>query len=275
MNFSHAILLGALQGLSEFLPISSSGQLVIFESFLPLGNVDESVLKIFDIFLHTGTLLALLVIFKKELWQVLRAVLSCQVLAKENSMALKLLVGTLPAVGLALVGEDFFDAHLRNVAAVAILLAGSGLLFILAERFPKGKTKHKFNLRQAWVVGIFQAFAILPGISRSGSCIAAGLLQGVRRESAAHFSFLLAVPIIAGATMLSLWKIFIENGLAATFWQMLPPPILLAGFATSSVVSFFTAKILLRIFRQVSLRPFAIFLFVESACLIFSQLQNG
>ncbi len=275
MNFLESIILGVLQGITEFLPVSSSGQLVIAEHFFSLDNIDPRVLKTFDIFLHSGTLFALFILFWRDFWDIISFLYKKFVqlfginkkISKEEQEGEKLLylliIGTIPAVVIALLFEDLTES-VRTPLYVAFFLALTALLFLLAENLPKKTNNKKISLKNAFIIGAFQAIAILPGISRSGATISGGLFQGLRRDVGAKFSFMLATPIILGASLLSLKRILNEG-----FSEELPALITLSGFLSSFVFSFITAKFLLSIFRKVSLSYFSIFLFIESALLIY------
>lgn len=265
MSLIQSIFLGILQGITEFLPISSSGQLVIAEYFLNLKSIEPSSMKIFDIMLHTGSLVALMILFQKEIFEILSFLTF-----KKNKKSLNgkkmfylLVIGSLPAVIFGLFLEDFFDENFRNIQAVAILLIITGIIFIAAEKISTKKEGKEINMKKALVIGVFQAFAILPGFSRSGLTISGGLFQGIERQKAAKFSFLLAMPIIFGASMISIIKI-ITNGLSVN----LHLSNLLIGFTASALVSYFTAKYLLKMFRKIPLTIFSVFLFFEGITLL-------
>jgi undecaprenyl-diphosphatase len=242
--------LGIIQGLTEFLPVSSSGQLVIAEHFFGLEIAEESM-KNFDIFLHAGTLLALFIIFRRDILNIL----SCK--KEGKNLLILLVIGTIPAGLFGVFGADFISSF-RSPQAVAFFLGFTAFIFLLAERFPYKKIHTEVNAKNAIFIGLFQCLALFAGISRSGMTISGGLFQGIKREASARFSFLLAMPIITGATILSLFNINFDISLN----------IILAGFFSSFVFSYFCAKTLLAIFNKLSLSYFSIFLFIESALIL-------
>lgn len=219
MNFGQAIILGILQGLTEFLPISSSGHLVITERLfgLKLANI------VFDVAVHVGTLVAVLVYYRKKLLTILRAMLSSTGFGSmasvpagvsEKADARKLfwylVAGSLPAAVIGLSFKGFFESTFTEPRLVSAFLMVTGLV-LFSTRFARAGSQ-RLNLWRALAVGCAQAVAILPGISRSGSTIAAALLLGVAGPDAAEFSFLLSVPAVAGAAFLELRHL---NGVGA------------------------------------------------------------
>lgn len=198
MEILEALVLGIIQGLTEWLPVSSSGHLVFAQELfgLPAG---ENLL--FDLMVHLGTVLAVCVYFRKELWSILAAVVSRGGRSEQERQLRRLggmiVVGTVPIAVLGLVisdgVEDLFDLRLVGIA----LLVNAAVL-VFAERLSSGKKKD-VRLVDAVVIGMFQAVAIIPGISRSGFSISGGMVRGLQREMAATFAFLLSVPALLGA----------------------------------------------------------------------------
>ncbi len=198
MEILEAFVLGIIQGLTEWLPVSSSGHLVFAQELfgLPAG---ENLL--FDLMVHLGTVLAVCVYFRKELWSILAAVVSRGGRSEQERQLRRLggmiVVGTVPIAVLGLVisdgVEDLFDLRLVGIA----LLVNAAVL-VFAERLSSGKKKD-VRLVDAVVIGMFQAVAIIPGISRSGFSISGGMVRGLQREMAATFAFLLSVPALLGA----------------------------------------------------------------------------
>ncbi len=201
MAWEHALILGVVQGLTEFLPVSSSGHLVLGQSIL---GFEEPAL-FFDVLLHVGTLAAVFLFYGKDLWRVARGWL-LSLAGKDRGAGRTgwlLILGSLPAglVG-ALAGdaiESMFAAP--ELAACALLVTG-GILHLARGSGDAGRDEDGMTAADALVIGLLQAFAIVPGISRSGATIAAALMRGIAREQAARFSFLLSVPAIAGAFLL-------------------------------------------------------------------------
>lgn len=202
-----AIILGIVQGLSEFLPISSSGHLVLFSMML---DFQESGLA-FDVFVHFGTLLAVMVVFRKDIWEMIRWLpqvpsflangMKIESPADEyKAMSFFIVIATIPAAVIGLLFEDYIEQLFSSPVIVLFALLMTALLMFSARYTEENK---KFmGLGHAIMIGFSQAFAIMPGISRSGSTIVTALWLGIRRETAAKFSFLLSVPIILGASIL-------------------------------------------------------------------------
>ena len=207
MNIFRAIVLGIIQGIAEFLPISSSAHLII----LPyLFGWEESGLA-FDVALHFGTMMAVLVLFFKDWWNLFVGAIK-DVRTKKKStngkMVWYLIVATIPAALAGLLLDDVIENVVRGkVWIIAICLAVMGLLIFLGDKWAshhyKKETKFEdITLKQSLIVGISQAFAVIPGFSRSGTTILAGRLQGISKEAITKFTFLLSVPVICGATIL-------------------------------------------------------------------------
>jgi undecaprenyl-diphosphatase len=200
MNLVEAFLLGAIQGVTEWLPISSSGHLVLAQSLL---DVTSSENLVFDLIVHLGTLLAVCVYFSKELGRIILSMLTKREkrdaqLNTLRKLGFLLLVATVPAgmagVVLSSTIEDLFD-----VRTVGIALIVNGFLLFVFSRYGSSGTRRNATLKDALVIGLFQAISIIPGISRSGSTIGGGMLRGLEREVAAVFAFLVSVPTLVGA----------------------------------------------------------------------------
>ena len=203
MELIKAIILGIIQGLTEFLPVSSSGHLVIFSELLEFH--EEGIA--FEVFLHFGTLLAVLIYFRKEIGRLITAPYEIWIKKETNEESkeylnwdIQIIIATIPAVIIGLAFKDTIEAMFTNVFFVYIMLIITGLL-MFSIQFIKQKDS-KITVRRSFLIGLAQAFAILPGISRSGSTIFAGVVQGVKSENAAKFSFLMSVPVILGAVIL-------------------------------------------------------------------------
>ncbi len=275
MNILHAFFLGVLQGATEFLPVSSSGHLVLVPWLLGW----ESPGLAFDVVVHWGTALAIVVYFWRDWLTLIRAAfrsLYRRSLADPDARLFWLLVlGTLPAVPVGWKLEDFFEMlFARPVAAAGFLLATAALL-VAGERVqPLVAGRRVRDLKEltwldALIVGLAQALAIFPGISRSGATIAAGLARGLRRESAARFSFLLATPIILGAGLLELADLAQVGELTAQV------PALVVGFLSAGVVGFGCIHFLLRYLRRRRLYPFAVYCAVASVACLLVALARG
>ena len=208
MTFLHSLFLGLLQGLTEFLPISSSGHLVIFQN---LFGLTEPMIS-FDVMLHLGTLVAVLLFFRRDIIAIISAIAGNTVPEgdtwsggpREGRMfMLWVIVGTLPAAAAGLFLEEFFELAFESLPVVGADLLITGAVLAVSDRFRgPGKKAADLGPAGALIVGAAQALAILPGISRSGATICAALFLGLDRKEAARYSFLLSVPAIAGAAVL-------------------------------------------------------------------------
>ncbi len=257
MNFLDALILGSLQGVTEFLPISSSGHLVLMEEFLGL-HVEE--LKSFDVVVHMGTLLAILIYFWPDVKQLLFAtgrILKGKIDTKDQSTRMIgwIIIATIPAVIVGLTFEDKIDAIFRNTHSVAINSLIVGCIFIFAEFFTKAKFGEKFR-EMNWVkslfVGLAQALALIPGVSRSGSTIVTGIFQGISRVEAARFSFLIGIPAIAGAGLLTGMKVM-KEGLDVSITA------LTTGFISSFILGILSVHFLMTFLRKRGLFVFGVY----------------
>lgn len=211
------VILGLIQGLTEFLPVSSSGHLVIFQKLL---NVSAGIP--FDITVHLATLLAVIIYFRRDLIEIIKQFFASffKIFRREigfveayNSieyfrLAWLLLLATMVTAVIGYKFSDFFENLFSSTKAVGSFLILTGIIIFIAEAFPKGKKDiQKMNLWDSFVIGLAQAAAIAPGLSRSGTTVSASLMRGLNRELAARFSFLLSIPIILGAGIFEIKKI--------------------------------------------------------------------
>ena len=242
MNIFYSILLGIIQGLTEFLPISSSGHLVIFQKLLGITKGQLT----FNIFLHFGTLIPVLIIF----WDDIRDI----ILLKKSKKHLiwLILIGTIPTGMIGILFEDFFKGLFSSVTNTGYMLLVTGTLLLIAEKLSNSKRNiDEFKTSNSVIVGIAQGLAIIPGISRSGSTIVASLLQDLNREEAARFSFLLSIPAIGGAGILEL-KDAITIGLSGISWIAI-----ITGTLASAIAGYIAIKYLLHILKNGSLVVFS------------------
>jgi len=281
--------LGGLQGLTEFLPISSSGHLILGEELLGL---EVEMLKSFDVTVHVATLLAVLFYFRRDIWEMLKALgrLLSGKLNRDDyfgKLVLFIIIGTIPAVIIGLFFGDAIDTMFRNVKSVGGWMLVVGLVFLLgeltykrlhADRSLKEKIvdgavegyekvrgalqpgyenieMHKLNWKKALVIGLAQSVALIPGVSRSGSTIVAGLFQGIDRTSAARFSFLLSIPAILGAALLT----FLDNG-STVVSDHVGANALLIGFISSFAFGLASIAFLMHFLKKHTLMVFAIYL---------------
>lgn len=251
MGWIEVLVLAIVQGLTEFLPVSSSGHLVIANSLLQaLGWPPAKDLLEVSIALHMGTLASVLVYYRREIVRLLGA---------DRRVIPLLLLASVPAgiIGVGIkkgLDEASTDAVMENVLLAALMLPVTAALLIFGARKSGGQTKYQdMSWRQAVGIGFAQAFAILPGVSRSGSTIAAGLVAGLQRESAATFSFLMSIPVIAGAGLL--------EGLDALEEGVSTSPLLLAmGFFVSFAVGLAAIALLIQFVKHGKIDLFAWYL---------------
>ena len=228
MSIFEAFILGIVQGLTEFLPISSSGHLVIFQSILGVKVSGNQ----FEILVHLGTLMSVVLVFRDELKNILISLDS----KKTKNFILYIILGTLPAVIIGIGFKDFFMKLFDDQLAVGIALIFTGS-FLIITFFIKTSDK-PYTFKNSFLIGLAQALAIIPGISRSGMTITAALLLGISPKGAARFSFILAIPVISGATLITL----IETN---DYSQILNLPGFI-GFLTSFVVGYISLRWLLK-----------------------------
>lgn len=260
MTNMQGLWLGILQGISEFLPISSSGHLLLLQRLFGI----EANLFSFTIVVHVGSLIPVLVIYFARLRGLL--------FQPFQKMTLLLIAGTLPMVlGVLLLGDTIDALFTGDFVGVSFLV--TGLLMLLVDRAVTGeRTADELTPRDAVLIGCAQAVAMVPGISRSGSTIFGGILRGLDRKAAAEFSFLLSVPAIAGATVWELiGHVTSETAVANGNAFLLTPPVVIAFFA-SMVAGFFAIKVMLRLIVAAKLKYFAYYLFVLSGLIVFDQL---
>lgn len=251
-----AIIWGLVQGLTEFLPISSSGHLVVVPKFLDTVGMDIAAPSLaVSAVLHLGTLIAVLIYFRSDVMSVLRMRRDLE----GRRIALLVAVGTVPAlVGLPL--ESRIESIQENVTYVGIALVATGLILVVGQWLARGaRLLLDGRVPDAVVVGIAQAFALIPGISRSGVTISAGNGRGFAPVEAARFSFLLGIPAIAGAGLVSLPDVFAEGALGLE---------LLVGLVVAALSGYVAIALLLAALRRIGLAPFAIYCFVVGALTI-------
>lgn len=255
MEVWQAIVLGIVQGLTEFLPISSSGHLVLAPRVL---GWDDGGLT-FDVGLHLGTTLAVLAYFWQDWLGLARAARDLGLRRPSRGQDLYrrmlpfLALGSIPAAVVGLVLNDVIEEDLRSTALITAMIGVFALVLMAAERLgPKTRGLNHLHLRDAAAVGFAQAVALVPGASRSGVTISAGLLTGLTREAAARFSFLLGMPAILGASLL-------EGVDLARGEEDVNAAVMLAGFAASAAVGFATVHFLMRFVTTRGLMPFVVY----------------
>jgi undecaprenyl-diphosphatase len=265
MEPGRAIALGVLQGLGEFLPISSSGHLIVVPWLL--GWPDHGLA--FDVALHIGTLLAVVYAFAADWWRLLGGALrglrqGRPFAAPEGRLLGLLALASIPGAVAGLLLDDWAETVFRSPALVACTLAGMGaVLFVADARASGGRGEvATISTRDALLIGLSQAAAIVPGVSRSGVTISMGLLLGYRREEAARFSFLLATPITLGAALVK----------APDLIGAAQPGVLLAGMLAAAIVGLLSIRVLLAYVRTRDYRPFVYYRFALAALVLLALL---
>lgn len=271
MSIFEAVILGLVQGLSEFLPISSSGHLALLQYFF--GIEGESVLA-FAVLLHFGTLLSIFAVYYKDIWDLIKELCNTiidvlkgkgpRINANETRrLGFMILTATIPTGFIGITFQDFFgDMYLSLVAiGVGLLITGSFLWF--AERMSNGKKNvQTMKFRDAFLVGIFQSIAITPGISRSGSTIVGGLLSGIKKELAVKFAFLISIPSVLGAVVLEAPAAF-KEGMSS---DMLIPIII--GVSIAAISGFIAIKTMIRLVSNRKLFYFSFYTWALGATVL-------
>ena len=248
MDTLQLILLSLVQGLTEFLPVSSSAHLVLLSEFL--GEEDQGI--IFDVGVHFGTLLAALVYFRSDLKKMIINLGSHKLLSEENNLTTNLVIGVIPILLVGFLLRDFVNLHLRNseVIAYATIIFG---IFLYIAQLRKGKEDlDSVNLKQALIIGLFQCLALIPGTSRSGITITAGLFLGLSATAASRFSFLLAIPTIGAIALAELIRLsFIDitdNGTELSI-----------ALIISFLVAYISIDMFLKLIDRIGFTPFVIY----------------
>ncbi len=273
MSIFKAIILGILQGITEFLPISSSGHLVLMQR---LFNINEGTL-FFTIMLHFGSLISIMIVYSNDIVNMIIEFFKLMNdLFKEKKLKLNneyrilcfmIIVGTIQTALMGIFLKDYFEFLYDSLLAVGIAFLLTGLILIIAEKYASG-TKGVFNLKiiDAITIGIFQGFAISPGISRSGSTIVGGLFMGLDKKLATRFSFLLSLPSILGATLLEFTDMASSN--SQVFFSY---PIVI-GTIVSAITGVFAIKLLVTILERGKLYYFSFYLWILGLVIIIVNL---
>ena len=248
MDTLQLILLSLVQGLTEFLPVSSSAHLVLLSEFL--GEEDQGI--IFDVGVHFGTLLAALVYFRSDLKKMIINLGSHKLLSEENNLTTNLVIGVIPILLVGFLLRDFVNLHLRNSEVIAYATIIFGILLYIAQ-LRKGKEDlDSVNLKQALIIGLFQCLALIPGTSRSGITITAGLFLGLSATAASRFSFLLAIPTIGAIALAELIRVsFIDitdNGTELSI-----------ALIISFLVAYISIDMFLKLIDRIGFTPFVIY----------------
>ena len=255
MNLFQAIILGITQGITEWFPVSSSGHLALVEEFFNI-----SVPMSFDIFLHFASLIVIVFVFWKDILEIIVGLIEKD--KKYIKLTLYLIIASIPAALIGFFIKDKLDGLFSNILFVGIALIITSFVLFLT-RFAKNNNK-ELNLKNSLVIGLFQAVAVFPGISRSGSTISAGLFSGLDTKTASRFSFLLSIPIILGASILEIKNIGqIDNLL-----------YLLIGCITTIIIGFLSLKFILRIIDRNKLKHFSFYCFLIGFLVVLYSLYK-
>lgn len=256
MSFIEILILGFIQGVAEFLPISSSAHLIIFRDLFGIGSGMSANMELtFDIALHFGTLLAIGVFFFKDFIKMISKGFTKGIKDNDGKILWYLVAATIPAAIVGVLFEDVIENIIRsNYVVIALALAIMGVIIYLADKYSKeSKDIKKMTLKDAVIIGCSQVFALIPGFSRSGTTIAAGRVLGLERESAAKFSFFLSAPVVLGAVLLQLlkgsaWSVILAN--MSTF---------ILGILVSFIVGILCIKFLLKYLQKHNFKIFMIY----------------
>ncbi len=275
MSIWEAIFYGIIQGLTEFLPVSSSGHLAMLQNITGFGDGMDTVA--FNVLLHLGTLVAVAIVYYKDIFGLIKSFFTlCAKIfhgnfkmseyAMHEKLVIYIIIGTLPLVPMMLI-EDYLDMVSGYLVVVGALLIFNGLVLMISDRLARGnKTLDEMKPKNALLIGLCQAFALLPGISRSGSTITGGLLNGLERPDAVRFSFLLSIPAILGASVLKLPALFAD----------IPNPqtlaIYLTGAIVSAIVGVCAIKLLSLISKKSNFRVFSYYCFAVGAFAVIWSL---
>ena len=274
LEFLKAILFGIVEGITEWLPVSSTGHLILLDEFVRL-DISEAFYEMFQVVIQLGAILAVIVLFfhklnpfspkkdavqKKDTWQ----------------LWFKVVVAVIPSAVLGLLLDDWMDAHLYNAWVVAAMLIVYGVAFILVEKRNAGRKfaitqVGNIDYRTALLIGAFQCLSLIPGTSRSGATILGAIFLGVSRSAGAEFSFFLAIPTMLGASALKLLKYLME-GLSATSTEIM---VLITGCVVSFMVSLIVIRGLMEYVRKRSFSVFGVYRIALGAVVIGYFLISG
>lgn len=264
-----AVVLGIVEGLTEFAPVSSTGHMIIFDDLL-LNSKDlfgQQVANTFKIVIQLGSILAVVIVFRERFLSLLGLKKETAETKHTKLKLSQVIIGLLPAVTLGLLFEDIIDTYLFNVEYVVYSLVAGAILMIVADFVQKKRqittdSVDQITYKQAIIIGLFQCISLWPGFSRSGSTMSAGVMVGMSHRAASDFTFIMAVPIMAGASGLSLlknWEFFTLDAL----------PFFIAGFISAFIVALVSIRFFLALINKIKLVPFAIYRIVLAAVIYF------
>ena len=255
MNWWQSVVLGLIQGLTEFLPVSSSGHLTIGREILGVEASDDLV---FEVVVHAATVLATIIVFRKQIWKLLCGLFKFKY-NDETDYILKICVSMIPVFVVGMFFKDYVEGLFSSLLVVGIALVVTALLLFFSDRASALRKERRENgarngisYGQALTVGLGQAFAVVPGLSRSGTTISTGLLCGMKREDVAQFSFLMVLVPILGEAFLDI----VGGDMAASSITALP---LILGFLSAFVSGLFACKVMIALVKKAKLKWFALY----------------
>lgn len=265
MDWLQALILGLVQGLTEFLPVSSSGHLAIGREILGVEAADDLM---FEVTVHAATVLATIVVFRKEIWKLLSGLFRFKY-NDETDYIFKILVSMIPVGLVGVFLKDYVEDLFGSLLVVGIALVVTAALLFFSDRVA-GKvagspSRNGISFKQAIIVGLGQALAVIPGLSRSGTTISTGLLCGVKRENMAQFSFLMVLLPILGEAFLDI----VGGDMASSSTGAIP---LLTGFAAAFVSGLFACKVMISLVKKAALKWFALYCAIAGAAVILFTL---
>ncbi len=275
IDFLKAVFYGAVEGVTEWLPVSSTGHLILFENIWPL-NVSEEFQSMFRVVVQMGAILAVIAEYFKLLNPWARSK-DAEARKETYALWLKVIVGCFPAGVVGLLFHDFTEEHLSGWPVVAAALIIYGIAFIIVEkrnesRKVRVKSLKSMTLGMALCIGGFQVLSIIPGTSRSGSSILGAMIMGVSRKAAAEFSFLLAIPVVCGYSLVKLYKFFGEYGFSFSGVEILT---LVTGMLTAFAVAMAAVRFLVKYIKTHDFKVFGIYRIVLGAVVIAYFLLRG
>ena len=269
MDILNSVLLGIIQGLTEFLPISSSGHLILARD---LTNTQFSYGLAFDSILQLATTIAILVFFRKDIYKLIKSFFNFfsskePVDKKQKILIWSIIVGTIPAIILGFFLEDIMDTAFRNSLLVSLTLVLGSIVMFLADRVSKNNTGD-LTIKKSIIIGLFQSLALIPGMSRSGMTISGGLFANIKREEAIRFSFLLAIPVLLGSGIKKIIDLGTSDILSSIGFE------LLVGSLVSFIVGLLAIKFLISYLKNHNFNIFIYYRLILAFLILVISLYN-
>lgn len=262
MDWLQVIVLAVVQGLTEFLPISSSAHLIL----VPVLTEWQDQGLVFDVALHLGSLTAVVVYFRHEVWGMVASSLAAlrgRGVDREATLALWVVLATLPVCAVGFVLHDVIEGYMRSTMIIGVSLIGFGILLGYADWKQRGtRSEHALTLKDVLIIGVAQALALIPGTSRSGITITAALMVGMNREAAARFSFLLSIPVIVLAGGLETVGLIQQP-------QAIDVSVLMLGALLSGISAYVCIHFFLRVIKRIGMQPFVLYRVIFGAWLLW------